>query len=69
VVAVNGEREEPTMSNDVDQAGDYSYDLAHEARTASVPTQRRPSSVHGLRGMPFELDDDGDYGYDQAHEG
>lgn len=56
-------------SNDVDQAGDYSYDLAQEARTASVPVQRRPSSVHGLRGMPFEHDTDGDYGYDQAHEG
>ncbi|MGI5132684.1 hypothetical protein ACQEVB_38185 [Pseudonocardia sp. CA-107938] len=57
------------MSNDVDQAGDYSYDLAQEARTASVPTQRRTSSVEGLRGMPFERDDDGDYGYDQAHAG
>ena len=57
------------MSNDVDQAGDYSYDLAHEARTAKVPAQRRLSSGEGLRGMPFERDDDGNYGYDQAHEG
>lgn len=56
-------------SNHVDQAGDYSYDLAQEARTATLPVQRRTSSVRGLRGMPFEHDTDGDYGYDQAHEG
>lgn len=56
-------------SNDVDHAGDYSHDLTQEARTASVPAPRRPSSVDGLRGMPFDIECEGDYGYDQAHEG
>ncbi|SHK27353.1 hypothetical protein SAMN05443637_104178 [Pseudonocardia thermophila] len=57
------------MSNDVDEAGDYSYDLAQEARTAIIPAQRRRVSLESLRGIPFDLDYDSDYGYDQAHQG
>lgn len=57
------------MSIDHEDSGDYSYDLAHEIRTAVA----LPSS--GARNRPVtgsvlgrELDPGGDLGYDLVHE-
>jgi hypothetical protein len=56
------------MERDQQNAGDYSYDLAHE-ETGEVPTQNDTVDPHGSASQPRGTDEPAaDLGYDEAHD-
>ena len=50
-----------------DEAGDYSYDLAHDDVTSPRPVAPAPAHERGPAEEPT-VDPDSDYSYDLAHE-